>query len=76
MVTPQVTTRRGVIRLGLFVGKCGIDRSARILSRLLGLRTCAGCLDPHADFSPCIYGQIGHCSAPCNLSIDASAYED
>ncbi|HLI81468.1 MAG TPA: exonuclease domain-containing protein, partial [Candidatus Binataceae bacterium] len=42
MVTPRMTTRRGVMHLGPFVGKRGIDRSARTLSRLLGLRTCAG----------------------------------
>ena len=76
MVTPRMTTRRGVLQLGPFLGKRGIDRSARTLARLLGLRTCSGRLEPHADFSPCLYGQMGHCSAPCNLSIDASAYED
>ncbi len=64
------------MHLGPFVGKRGIERSVRTLARLLGLRTCAGRLRPDADFSPCIYGQMGHCSAPCNLSIDASAYED
>ena len=51
-----------------------IIRCARS-SRLLGLRTCSGRL-PEVDFSPCIYGQMGHCSAPCNLSIDESAYDD
>ena len=76
MVTPRMTTRRGVMHLGPFVGRRGIDHSARTLARLLGLRTCTGRLEPHADFSPCIYGQMGHCSAPCNLSIDASAYDD
>ena len=76
MVTPRMTTRRGVMHLGPFVGRRGIDRSARTLSRLLGLRTCSGRLKPQAGFSPCVYGQMGHCSAPCNLSIDSSAYDD
>jgi DNA polymerase III subunit epsilon len=76
MLTPKMTRRHGVMNLGPFVGKRGIERSVRTLARLLGLRTCAGKLRPDADFSPCIYGQMGHCSAPCNLSIDASAYED
>jgi excinuclease UvrABC nuclease subunit len=76
VVTQKMTRRRGVMFLGPFVGKRGVDHSARTLSRLLGLRTCTGRIEPHADFSPCIYGQMGHCSAPCNLSIDASAYED
>lgn len=76
VVTQKMTTRRGVMFLGPFVGKRSIDHSARTLSRLLGLRTCSGRLEPSVDFSPCIYGQMGHCSAPCNLSIDGSAYED
>ncbi len=76
VVTQKMTTRRGVMFLGPFVGKRGIDHSARTLARLLGLRTCSGRLEPSVDFSPCIYGQMGHCSAPCNLSIDESAYED
>jgi len=75
-VTQKITRRGGVMFLGPFVGKRGIDHSARTLSRLLGLRTCTGRLEPGADFSPCIYGQMGHCSAPCNLGIDESAYED
>ncbi len=76
VVTQKMTRRRGVMFLGPFVGKRGIDHSARTLSRLLGLRTCSGRLQPEVDFSPCIYGQMGHCSAPCNLSIDESAYDD
>src|ERR1019366_3988797 len=76
VVTQKITRRRGVMFLGPFIGKRGIDHSARTLSRLLGLRTCAGRLEPGADFSPCIYGQMGHCSAPCNLGIDETAYAD
>jgi DNA polymerase III subunit epsilon len=76
VVTQKMTRRRGVMFLGPFVGKRGVDHSARTLSRLLGLRTCSGRLEPSADFSPCLYGQMGHCSAPCNRSIDESAYED
>jgi excinuclease UvrABC nuclease subunit len=29
---------------------------------------------PHPDFSPCLYGQMGHCCAPCNASISADTY--
>ena len=76
VVTQKMTRRRGVMFLGPFIGKRGVDHSARTLSRLLGLRTCSGRLEPEVDFSPCIYGQMGHCSAPCNLSIDESAYDD
>jgi DNA polymerase III subunit epsilon len=76
VVTQKITRRRGVMFLGPFIGKRGVDHSARTLSRLLGLRTCSGRLAPEVDFSPCIYGQMGHCSAPCNLGIDETAYED
>ena len=76
VVTQKITRRRGVMFLGPFIGKRGVDHSARTLSRLLGLRTCSGRLEPEVDFSPCIYGQMGHCSAPCNLGIDESAYND
>jgi excinuclease ABC subunit C len=38
------------------------------------MRTCAGKLAPRDDFSPCMYGQMGHCAMPCNLSADEDAY--
>jgi DNA polymerase III subunit epsilon len=72
----KMTARRGVMHLGPFIGRRGIDRSVQALSRVLGLRTCAGKLAPHIDFSPCIYGQMGHCTAPCNLSIGEDGYSD
>jgi len=74
VVSQKMTTRRGVMHLGPFVGRRSLDNSARALSRILGLRTCAGRLEPDLDFSPCIYGQIGHCTAPCNASIGADGY--
>jgi DNA polymerase-3 subunit epsilon len=74
MVTPKLSARRGVMQLGPFLGRRGIDHSARTLARLLGLRTCSGKLAPAPEFSPCIYGQMGHCAAPCNLSVDADQY--
>jgi DNA polymerase-3 subunit epsilon len=73
-MSPKMTTRRGVMHLGPFVGRRGIEHSIRALSRILGLRTCAGKLTPSEDFSPCIYGQMGRCTAPCNISIDTDAY--
>jgi excinuclease UvrABC nuclease subunit len=62
------------MQLGPFVGRGGVDRAVRALGRILGLRTCAGRLAPEADFSPCMYGQMGHCAMPCNLSADEDAY--
>jgi DNA polymerase-3 subunit epsilon len=76
LVSQKMSARRGVMQLGPFIGKRSIERSARTLARLLGLRTCAGRLKPSIDFSPCIYGQMGHCCAPCNVSIDGEAYGD
>jgi DNA polymerase III subunit epsilon len=72
--SPKMTTRRGVMHLGPFIGRRGVEHSIRALSRILGLRTCGGKLAPNEDFSPCIYGQMGHCTAPCNISIDVDGY--
>jgi DNA polymerase-3 subunit epsilon len=76
LVSQKMTARRGVMQIGPFIGKRSIEHSARTLARLLGLRTCAGRLKPSEDFSPCVYGQMGHCSMPCNGSIDDGAYDD
>jgi DNA polymerase III subunit epsilon len=73
-ISTKLSARRGVMQLGPFVGRGGVDRAVRALGRILGLRTCAGRLAPEADFSPCMYGQMGHCAMPCNLSADEDAY--
>jgi DNA polymerase-3 subunit epsilon len=70
----KMTTRRGVMHLGPFIGRRSLEHSVRALSRILGLRTCVGKLDPNEDFSMCVYGQMGQCTAPCNMSIDVDAY--
>jgi DNA polymerase III subunit epsilon len=72
--TQRLTAKAGVLQLGPFVGRRNIEHSLSALSRILGLRSCAGRLNPSEDFSPCIYGQIGHCAAPCNLSVDEELY--
>ena len=73
-LSTKLSVRRGVMQLGPFVGRGGVDRAVRALGRILGLRTCGGKLAPEADFSPCIYGQMGHCAMPCNLGVDEDAY--
>ena len=73
-LSTKLSARRGMMQLGPFVGRGGVDRAMRALGRVLGLRTCAGRLAPEADFSPCMYGQMGHCAMPCNLSADEDAY--
>jgi DNA polymerase III subunit epsilon len=76
MIVNRLSARRGVLQLGPFIGRRGLEHSVRALARILGLRTCAGRLAPAEDFSPCIYGQMGHCSAPCNLTTSEDAYSD
>jgi DNA polymerase-3 subunit epsilon len=73
-VAQKLSARTGLIQLGPFMGRRNLDRAVRALSRILGLRVCAGRLAPHEDFSPCIYGQMGHCAAPCNLSVSEDTY--
>ena len=73
-VAGRLSARRGLLQLGPFVGRRGVEHSIRILSRMLGLRVCAGKLQPAPEFSPCIYGQMGQCLAPCNLSVSEEEY--
>jgi DNA polymerase-3 subunit epsilon len=75
-LSTKMSARRGVMHLGPFIGRRGIEHSVRALSRILGLRTCGGKLAPREDFSPCIYGQMGHCTAPCNVSIEGERYAE
>jgi DNA polymerase-3 subunit epsilon len=75
-IAQKLSGKLGVLQIGPFVGRRNLDHSVRALSRLLGLRVCSGRLAPDEDFSPCLYGQIGHCAAPCNLSIDEDAYNE
>lgn len=74
VVVPRIGARPGVRYLGPFIGRRSLDHSIRALSRILGLRTCSEKLAPDPDFSPCLYGQMGHCCAPCNSGISADAY--
>jgi DNA polymerase-3 subunit epsilon len=71
----KLTAKAGMLQLGPFIGRRNIHHSLAALSRMLGLRCCAGRLEPREDFSPCIYGQIGHCAAPCNLSVSEDIYK-
>ena len=50
-ITPGLSTRRGVLYAGPFIGAGGLGRAVDALSRLLGLRTCAGRLAPAGRFS-------------------------
>ncbi len=75
-ISTKISARVGVMHLGPFIGRHNLDHATRALARLLGLRTCSGKLAPDEEFSPCVYGQMGFCAAPCNLTIGEDAYND
>jgi DNA polymerase III subunit epsilon len=74
VLSRRLIARRAVMQLGPFVGRKGVEQAVRALSRILGLRTCAGALAPDPGISPCLYGQMGHCAMPCSASVDEDAY--
>jgi len=72
-----VTQRLGADRsvyVGPFPSLGAAERAHHVLTRLFGLRTCAGSLAPGPDVSPCTEGQLGHCPAPCAERVDAATY--
>lgn len=73
-VARKLSHKAGMLQIGPFIGRRNLDNSARALSRMLGLRVCAGRLEPDQDFSPCVYGQMGHCTSPCNAAITRDEY--
>ncbi len=74
-LTTRLSRRRGLLQLGPYVGRRSPQRAMDALARLMRLRVCVGRLMPDAAFSPCIYGQMGRCTAPCNLSVDQGSYD-
>ena len=74
-LTTALSRRRGLLQLGPYIGKRSPRRALDALIRLMRLRVCKGRLQPGSAFSPCIYGQMGRCTAPCNLSVDSDAYD-
>ena len=74
-LSTAISRRRGLLQMGPYVGRRSPRRALDALIRLMRLRVCKGRLTPDATFSPCIYGQMGRCTAPCNLSVDGDAYD-
>ncbi len=72
-VTRRLGTDRAVY-LGPFGGLEAGSRAHAVLSRIFGLRTCAGRLTPSPDVTPCLSGQLGACTAPCAARVDEDAY--
>ena len=70
-----LSRRRGLVQLGPYIGRRSPSRAIDALARLMRLRICSGRLMPDAAASPCIYGQIGHCTKPCDLSVDQDSYD-
>ncbi len=62
--------------IGPFRSRAAAQEVADLLSRLFHLRTCAGRLQPHPDFSPCVQGQVGACSMPCCSAVVEAAYRE
>ncbi len=62
--------------IGPFRSRDFAEKAQRLLARLFGLRTCQGNLSPEPDFSPCLSGQIGACTSPCNLQVTREAYHE
>lgn len=62
--------------IGPFRRRDTAEKAQRLLARLFGLRTCHGNLSPDPLFSPCVSGQIGTCSAPCNQQVTREAYQE
>jgi hypothetical protein len=72
-----ITGKPGVDRsfyIGPFRSREFAEKAQRLLARLFGLRTCLDNLSPDAAFTPCLSGQIGACTAPCNASVTQDAY--
>jgi DNA polymerase-3 subunit epsilon len=61
--------------IGPFRSRDFAEKAQRLLARLFGLRTCQGALVPDLNYSPCLSGQIGSCTAPCNVSVTRETYE-
>lgn len=60
--------------IGPFRSREFTERAQRLLARLFRLRTCHGNLTPDSTVTPCLTGQIGACTAPCNASVTRETY--
>lgn len=72
-----ITSKPGVDRsfyIGPFRSREFAEKAQRLLVRLFGLRTCLDNLTPDPTVTPCLSGQIGACTAPCNASVTHEAY--
>jgi DNA polymerase-3 subunit epsilon len=75
VLTTTLSRRQGLVQLGPYIGRRSPRRALDALIRLTRTRVCSGKLAPDSEFSPCIYGQMGRCTAPCNLTVDEEIYD-
>ncbi len=75
VLTTSLSRRQNLVQLGPYIGRRSPRRALDALIRLTRTRVCSGKLAPDPEFSPCIYGQMGRCSAPCNLTVDEQIYD-
>jgi DNA polymerase-3 subunit epsilon len=60
--------------LGPFRDVVAAEQAQATLTRVFGLRTCAGPLAPSPEVTPCLSGQVGACTAPCAARVDRDTY--
>ena len=74
-ISSALSRRQGLLQFGPYIGRRNPRRAVDVLARLMRLRTCGGRLAPAPEISPCLWGQMGRCSAPCNLSVNEDQYD-
>lgn len=60
--------------IGPFRSRDFAEKAQRLLARLFTLRTCQGSISPAPEFTPCLLGQVGACTAPCADRISQDGY--
>ncbi|MFT4571844.1 MAG: DNA polymerase-3 subunit epsilon [Hyphomicrobiaceae bacterium] len=74
-VTSRLRTDRALY-VGPLRGRTFAQDAADLIAAAFRLRTCPGNLRPSSTFEACELAGKGHCSAPCNESVDADAYRE
>ena len=59
---------------GPFRSRASAVHAQALVARLFRLRTCSSRLRPDPAVTPCLFGQIGTCTAPCAARVDRSTY--
>ncbi len=78
---PTISLKRKVeeksrIYFGPFISTRKLRQNIKLLRRLFKIRACSGRLKPSDTNKPCLYHQIGNCSAPCCRKISKKEYQE